>query len=116
MSPEEWPTSRLDDLAAQVRVIASLTTLVATHTTKIDGLDDDVDALRELHREFVRDSKAMLEQINRTCETRVNRVEVKVDELTRAQRWTPAQWSAILGPTLVALIGAVALVVTGGPA
>lgn len=115
VTPDEWNDRRLDDLAAQVRVVASLATQVATHTAKIDGADDDIKALREMLRDFVTESRKVLVAFNATCETRVQRVEMKVDELTRAQRWTPAQWAAIVGPALTALIGAAALVIVGGP-
>lgn len=121
MTTDKWPNERLDDLATQVRLVASLTTQVATHHAEISGHDDDIRALRQAQAEAIAKTERMLETIGQTCErhTSVVRQEVReqaveIRKLTAAQRWTPAQWSAILGPTLVALIGAVALILTKG--
>lgn len=117
MSPDEWGKDRLDDLAYQVRTVASLTTLVATHDAKIDGLGDDIDALREAHREFVTDSRRALESWNQACDRKVTRLESKIDEqarLVQANKWTPTQWAAILGPTFAAFVGLAAVLLGGG--
>lgn len=102
-------------------MVASLSTLVATHDAKIDGQGEEIDAIRELLREaIVRMEKAMA-AISVECDRNSTRVEKKVDRqaekidaLTAAQRWTPTQWAAVLGPAITALIGAVALVLTKG--
>ena len=117
MVPERWSDDRLDDLSHQVRVVASLTTLVATHTAKIDGLGDDVEAIQVAHREFVADSRDALAAWSRACDIKVDRLERKIDaqaERAQASRWTPTQWVAVLGPTLSALIAAAAVLLTGG--
>ncbi len=117
MVPERWSDDRLDDLAQQVRVVASLSTLVATHHAKIDGLDDSVKAGDAAHRQFVADSRASLVAWSEACDKKVSRLEHKIDaqaERAQANKWTPVQWAAILGPTSAALIGAVALLLTGG--
>lgn len=121
MTPDEWPDRRLDDLAAQVRMVASLSTLVATHDAKIDGQGEEIDAIREMLREAVVRVEKAMDAISVECDRNSSRVEKKVDrqaekieQLTVAQRWTPTQWAAVLGPALTALIGAVALVLTKG--
>lgn len=121
MTPERWSDDRLDDLASQVRFVASLATQVATHHAEISGHEDDLKNVREAQREAMTRMERTLEVIGKTCEDHTRRVEVKVDTqakkietLTAAQRWTPTQWAAILGPTLTALIGAAALVLTRG--
>ena len=106
MTLEEWNDRRLDDLAAQVRVMAALATQVATNSANITGHDDDIARLGR-----------MLEQVGRVCEEHTNRIEKKIDDQAKmalANKWTPTQWAAILGPTLVALIGLVGVLVTGG--
>jgi hypothetical protein len=119
---EEWNDRRLDDLAAQVRFVASLATQVATHHAELSGLDDDVKALREAQREAIARMEVALLEVGKTCEKHTEAVRLDVREqgleirkLTVAQRWTPTQWAAILGPTLTALIGAAALVLSKGP-
>lgn len=101
--------------------MASVASLVAGHTAKLDALDGDAHTLRDAQRDGVAEFRRVLEEFNRACEKKVERFEKameeqarQVDSLTKAQRWTPTQWSAILGPTLVALIGAAALVLSKG--
>ncbi len=114
MSPDDWTDGRLDDLAAQVRALAAVSTLVATHAAKIDGVEDDVKALRDMHRDFVTESRKVLEAFNVSCETRVARVERKVDELTRAQRWTPGQLALVIAPTIAAVASIAVALISGG--
>lgn len=91
---DDWPNGRLDDLATEVRLVASLVPLVAKHDAEIEGV-----------KENQRESKRTLE-----------RIESKVDNLSSAGRMTPKQWAATLGPVAIALIGAVGLVLAkGGP-
>ncbi len=101
MTLDDWNDRRLDDLAAQVRVVAALATQVATNSANITGHDDDISRLG-----------SMLEQVGRECAENARRVEAKIDARA-AGKWT--FWAAILGPTLTALIGAAALILTGGP-
>jgi len=86
------------------------------------GQGDDIEALRQMYREAMLRTEKMLGVIASTCEKNTDAVArtvekqgERLDALTRAQRWTPTQWAAILGPTLTALIGAVALVLSKGP-
>lgn len=121
MSPEKWSDERLDDLAYQVRAVAAVAAQVATHHAEISGLKDDDLAMREALREAMSRMEKALGSVARTCEDHTTAVRMDVREqnaeirkLTAAQRWTPTQWAAILGPTLTALIGAAALVLTKG--
>lgn len=97
MSPEEWNDRRLDDLAAQVRVVGALATQVATNSANITGHDDDI---RRLAR--------MLEQVGEVCEAHAGRVERKLDEQAKAREWTLVAkltlFSALFGPFAAALI------------
>lgn len=118
MTTDKWSDERLDDLATQVRFVATLATQVATHHAEISGLDDDVKGLRDALREAMARMEASLIAVGKTCEEHTRRVERKIDEqatAAAANKWTPTQWVAILGPTLVALIGLVGVLITGGP-
>lgn len=119
--PERWSDDRLDDLASQVRFVASLVTQVATHDAELTGLDDDVRALREAVRDGSVRTEVALTGVAKACEDQTSAVRLEVRDqaaelrrLTVAQRWTPTQWAAILGPALTALIGAAALVLSKG--
>ena len=103
MGPDRWSDDRLDDLAAQVRFVGSLTTQVATHHAQIDGLTDDVAATREQHgKDLGRIEKAIIE-IRDECRAQA-----------KANAWTPVVKAAVIGPTMASLIAAVALIVTKG--
>lgn len=129
MSPgDEWNDKRLDDLAHQVRVVAALTTLVATHDAKIDGLFDDVQAIvaardKNMARydkslEELRDEhRAAVRAWSEACDKKVDRLEAKIDaqaQAAQANKWSPTQWAAVLGPTMAALIGLAAVLLGGG--
>lgn len=131
MSPaDEWGKDRLDDLASQVRMVASVTTLVATHDAKIDAIIDDVRSIERMRDanvtrfekrldELAVEQRKAVKEWSRACSEQVARLEAKIDAQVLAQqanRWTPTQWAAVLGPTFAALIAAVALIVTGGGA
>jgi hypothetical protein len=101
MTTNEWNDRMIDELAARTR--------------------DDIASLRRNQEEAFTRTERMLEAIGQTCERHTQAVREEVREqgleirkLTAAQRWTPAQWAAILGPTLTALIGAVALLLSKG--
>ncbi len=118
MPADAWSNQRLDELSERVRVVLALATDVGVHTAQLDGLGDDIRLLRESQREAIRDLRVMVEAIGRACEEHTRRVERKIDEQAKvaaANRWSPTQWAAVLGPTLTALIGAAALILTGGP-
>lgn len=127
MSPDEWGKDRLDDLAHQVRVVAALGGIVSAHTAQIDALKDDdtkrdrlrdaniaryekrLEDLRDEHRDAVR-------KWSEACDAKVARLERKIDEQAvraQANRWTPTQWAAVLGPTLAALVGLAAVLLGG---
>ena len=93
MSPEdEWPNKRIDDLATEVPLVASLVPHVARHDVKIEALENGQ------------------QETNR----RLGRFEDKLD--ASSGRMTPKQWAATVGPVLIAIIGAVGLVLAkGGP-
>ncbi len=112
MTPDEWNDRRLDDLAHQVRVVAALSTQVATQHADLSNLKDDVLEQRRAHEDAVRQFREALATIAKTCEEGTRRVEARIDARA-AGKWT--FWAAILGPTLTALIGAAALILTGGP-
>jgi excinuclease UvrABC nuclease subunit len=101
MTTHEWNDRMIDELAARTR--------------------DDIAGLKQAQTEALTRTERMLEAIGQTCEKHTAAVQAEVREqgqeirkLTAAQRWTPAQWAAILGPTLTALIGAVALILQKG--
>lgn len=88
---------------------------------RVIGQADDIAAQREALREAVGRMETALVAVGKTCEQHTNAVRLDVREqgqeirkLTAAQRWTPTQWAAILGPTLTALIGAAAIVLSKG--
>lgn len=94
MVGDRWSDDRLDDLAHQVRVISSMTTQLATHDAKIDGLVERVHNLGKLVEEIRDESR----------------------QHARANAWTPMVKAAVLGPTAASLIAAVALLFSrGGP-
>jgi hypothetical protein len=108
VSPDEWGKERLDDLAYQVRTVAALTTLVATHDAKIDGLGDDVEALRTAHREFVADSREALRIWSEACDKKIQRIEARLDRDRASHEWTLSAkltlFAALFGPLLGALV------------
>lgn len=89
---ERWSDDRLDDLAHQVRTVSSMTSQLATHDAKIDGL---VDALARM--------QATIAQLRE-----------ETHEQARATAWTPMVRAAVLGPTMASLVAAVSLVLTKG--
>lgn len=121
-------SDRYEDLRGQVRTVASLTTLVATHDAKIDGAADDIAALRQLARDSTREYKEMLAGFDRTCEAKVSRLEKaiveqgktldrkidaqadKIEEHAKAREWSPAVKVALIGAVFGPLMGAIALV------
>ncbi len=109
---DDWPDRRLDDLAQQVQLMATAVTHIARHAVKLDNIEDDIRESKEARREDVARFQAALQAIAETCESNTRRVEAKIDARA-AGKWT--FWAAILGPTLTALIGAAALILTGGP-
>lgn len=110
MTPDEarqWTDGRINDLAQRVDIMQTAVNHVARHAVKIDSIEDDI-----------REGRAAIMAIAKTCEDHTRRVEQKLDEQVKAaqaNKWSPTQWAAILGPTLTALIGAAALILTGGP-
>ena len=122
MTPERWTDDRLDDLAHQVRAVASVASLVAGHTAKLDALDDESHALRDAQRDATAEFRRVLSEFDRACEKKVERFEKAMDEqakqvdtLTRAQRWTPTQWTAIITTGIAALGTLVGIVLTRAP-
>lgn len=93
MTIDRWNDHRLDDLAVEVSRQRALSENVAR-------LAADMEAV-------AKDQK----RIDKNLET----LDTKMDTLQLANRWTPVQWAAIIGPALTALIGAAALVVTRSP-
>ncbi len=105
--------------------MAALTSQVVTHDAKIDGHDDDIKALREVHREAVQEFRGLLRDFDVSCERKVSELKVsidaqgrkideqgkKVDEVS-TRRWTPADKVALWAP-LVGSIGVVLAVVVG---
>lgn len=89
---ERWSDDRLDDLAHQVRTVSSMTSQLATHDAKIDGL---------------------VESLARVQATVVGLRE-ESREQARASAWTPMVRAAVLGPTMASLVAAVALILTKG--
>lgn len=86
-----------------MRAVASVTTMVATHDAKIDGLTDDVHAIQNQHsRDLGRIEKLILE------------VRDECREQAKNNRWTPMVRAAVIGPTTASLIAAVALIATKG--
>jgi ElaB/YqjD/DUF883 family membrane-anchored ribosome-binding protein len=110
---DKWTDDRLDDLAAQMRAIASVATLVATHEVKIDGQSAEVKALREAQRDALKEFREVLQKFDDACEDRVRSLALRIEEQTRARQWTPQVKAAILGPTFASLIAALALVIRG---
>lgn len=104
MTPEnEWTTGRINDLAAQVRTVASVVTLVATHDVKIDAHSEDILALRENQREAVKEFRDTLVAFDKACEKKVERLEAAIG----TRRWSPMAIvglvAAITSPAGVAL-------------
>lgn len=101
--------------------MAALATQVATNSAKLDAHDDDVLELRKAIEGLARQAQEMLRAIKDDCDKNTARVERKVDKqterldaLTAAQRWTPMQWAALLGPWGAAAIAALGVVLTKG--
>ncbi len=77
-------------------MVASLSTLVATHDAKIDGLGDDVRGLRELHREMLVEMRATLATYNAECEKKIVRVEAKIDKQDAERGLSQGQKASII--------------------
>lgn len=92
------------------------------------GQGDDIEALRQMYREAMASSEKMLGVIASTCEkntdavaltvdkqgARIDKLAEKLDTLSAARSWTPAQYVTLLGPWGVAVITVVGLVLTKG--
>lgn len=116
MTPDEdYDTRRIDGL---LKSFGELTKAEAVLAERVATQDRGLLELRDSQREAIRDLRLMVQAIGEACEGHTKRVEDKIDAQARAvqaNKWSPTQWAAILGPTLTALIGAAALILTGGP-
>lgn len=113
---------RFDDLAAQVRMMATLATQVATHHAEISGHDDDIAALWRAQAEGWARAEKMLEGIGKSCERHTEAVQVevrkqgdKIDRLAASRRFTSAQWTTMITTGILGVGTVVAAALTGGP-
>jgi hypothetical protein len=63
-----WNDDRLDDLAAQVRVVAALGTVVARHDAKLDQADDERVAMRRTLEQLEARMTSDIARVARECE------------------------------------------------
>jgi hypothetical protein len=63
-----WNDDRLDDLAAQVRVVAALGTVVARHDAKLDQAEDDRIVLRRTLEQLEARMTSDIARVARECE------------------------------------------------
>lgn len=128
MSPDEWTSGRLNDLAAQVRLVAALSTQVATHQVKIDGVESDIDRLTTVQREAFAELHRILQKFDEECDRKVQRLEKaikdqgvsldrkidtqadKIEQQARDRQWSPMVKAALFAPLLGSLGTALAVV------
>ncbi len=129
MTADDWPNSRLDDLAAQVRMMAALATQVATHHAEISGHDDDIAAVRSAQAEALARTERMLSAIGESCErhteavrkevraqgAKIDKQNEKLDALSSSRRFTSAQYTTMITTGMLAIAGILTAVLAGAP-
>jgi chromosome segregation ATPase len=106
---------RIDGLLASYGELMSAISALEAESRATNARMDNSDRERRELREAIAGG---LREFDRACDAKVDRldrkiekVSTKIDNQALANRWTPTQWAAVLGPTLAAMIGLVAVLV-----